>query len=104
MRPAALGVGNGQQAAPADEDLTRSVAAFLGHLSAARDCSEHTLTAYARDLRQFLNWLAAVLGAAPRLADVARLDAKGWRGFMAARRKAGLSSRSVARTIPALPA
>jgi len=104
MRPAALGVGDRHQAAPAGEDLTRSVAAFLGHLSAARDCSEHTLTAYARDLRQFLTWLGAVLGAQPRLADVARLDAKGWRGFMAARRKAGLSSRSLARTMSALRA
>ena len=43
-----------------------------------------------RDLRQFLAWLKVDLGHAPCLADLARLDAKMFRRFMAARRRDGL--------------
>ena len=64
----------------------------------------NTLQAYERDLRQFLAWLKAELGHAPCLADLARLDAKRFRAFMASRRRSGFASRSLARTMSALRA
>ena len=51
---------------------------------------------------QATGWLKSELGHAPCLADLARLDAKRFRAFMAHRRRAGLSSRSLARTMAAL--
>jgi integrase/recombinase XerC len=86
------------------EDLRVSLDAWFAHLQGERDSSPHTLAAYRRDLRQFLLWLSADLGQAPGTADLARLDAKRLRAFMAARRRAGLSSRSLARTMSALRA
>jgi integrase/recombinase XerC len=86
------------------EDLRVSLDAWFAHLQGERDRSPHTLAAYERDLRQFLLWLRADLGQAPGTADLACLDAKRLRAFMAARRRAGLSSRSLARTMSALRA
>ena len=86
------------------EDLRVSLGAWFAHLQGERDSSPHTLAAYERDLRQFLLWLRADLGRAPCTADLACLDAKRLRAFMAARRRAGLSSRSLARTMSALRA
>ena len=83
-------------------ELRACVAAWFVHLQG--DSSPHTLEAYERDLRQFLLWLRQSLGRAPCLQDVMSVDAKGLRAFMAARRRAGLASRSLARTMSALRA
>src|SRR5262245_45078049 len=86
------------------EDLRAGAEAWLTHLQHERGCTPNTLQAYARDLRQFLVWLEAELGHAPCLADLARLDAKRCRAFMAARRRSGFAGRSLARTMSALRA
>ena len=91
-------------ALPLGEDLRAAVGAWLAHLQHERGSTANTLDAYERDLRQFLVWLKADLGHAPCLADLARLDAKRFRAFMAARRRAGFASRSLARTMSALRA
>jgi integrase/recombinase XerC len=83
-------------------DLAAAVTGWLDHLSHTRGHSDATLEAYARDLRQFLSWLRQHLGHAPCLGDLGQLRAKGFRAFMASRRKAGLESRSLARTMSAL--
>lgn len=83
-------------------DLSDAVASWFAHLRHERDASEHTLAAYHRDLRDFLAWLKARLGHAPCLADLASLDAKAMRAFMTHRRRAGLTSRSLARSLSAL--
>ena len=75
---------------PLAEDLRDTVEGWLAHLAHERGATDNTLEAYERDLRQFLVWLKAELGHAPCLADLARLDAKRFRAFMAARRRAGL--------------
>jgi len=87
---------------PLADDARRSAEAWLVHLAHERGAAVNTLSAYERDLRQFLGWLRGELGHAPCLADLARLDAKRFRAFMAARRRAGAQSRSLARTMSAL--
>ena len=85
-------------------DLRQTLAGWFAHLAGERQSSPHTLAAYERDLRQFLHWLKEAQARPPALADLASLDAKRLRAFMAARRRAGLSSRSLARTMSALRA
>jgi integrase/recombinase XerC len=87
---------------PLDDDLRQAAAAWLAHLRYERGHAEKTLQAYDRDLRQFFAFLKGHLGHSPCLADLARLEAKTFRGFMAARRRNGLVSRSLARTMSAL--
>ena len=87
---------------PLSGDLHAAVADWFAHLQHGRGYSGATLDAYGRDLRQFLGWLRGHLGHAPCLGDLARMDAKGFRAFMSSRRRAGLESRSLARTMSAL--
>jgi integrase/recombinase XerC len=87
---------------PLGDDLRRTVEGWLAHLAHERGAADKTLEAYARDLRQFLAWLKGDLGYGPCLADLARLDAKLFRRFMAARRRDGMAGRSLARTMSAL--
>ena len=59
--------------------------------------SPKTLEAYARDVGQFLDFLAEHLGGAPSLKQLAKLTPADVRAFMAARRGDGLGSRSLMR-------
>jgi len=103
MRAAATGEGAGGEAAAATgEDLAAAAAAWADHLAHERGAADNTLEAYGRDVRQLLAWMEGDLGRPAGLADLARLDAKHFRAFMAARRRAGLSGRSLARTMSAL--
>ena len=83
-------------------DLAEAAAGWLGHLERERGYSGATLAAYERDLRQLTDFLAAHRGHAPCLGDFAALDVRTVRGFLAARRKQGVVSRSLARTLSAL--
>src|SRR5262249_32981115 len=85
-------------------DARRAAEGWLIYLAHERGAALHTLAAYERDLRQFLAWLGGELGHAPCLGDLAGLDARGFRAFMASRRRTGLSSRSLARTMSGLRA
>ena len=87
---------------PLSADLERAVEDWLAHLRHERGHAEKTLEAYARDVRQFLQYLEGHLGHGVCLADLARLDLKTFRGFLAARRRSGAVSRSLARTLSAL--
>jgi integrase/recombinase XerC len=87
---------------PLGDDLRRTAEGWLAHLAHERGAAGKTLEAYGRDLRQFLGWLKNDLGHAPCLADLARLDARLFRRFMAARRRDGLTGRSLARSMSAL--
>ena len=83
-------------------DLGAAAVRWLDHLQHGRGYADATCEAYRRDLHQFLGWLRQHLHHAPCLADLARLQPKDFRGFMAARRRSGLTSRSLARTMSAL--
>lgn len=89
-------------ALPLGDDLKRAIAAWLNHLEAERGQAAATRAAYERDLRQFLAFLKAHHGYPPSLADLARVDAKTFRAFLAKRRKSGTISRSLARSLSAL--
>jgi integrase/recombinase XerC len=83
-------------------DLRQTLTDWLDHLAHDRGHAELTRQAYERDLRQFFDYLGSRLGHPPCLGDLAMLDAKAFRGFMASRRQQGASSRSLARSLSAL--
>jgi integrase/recombinase XerC len=91
-------------ALPGAADVRAAAGAWLAHMAHEQGRADKTLEAYARDLTQFLGWLARELGRAPALSDLAGLDAGRFRAFMAARRRTGVSSRSLARGMSGLRA
>lgn len=84
------------------DDLTVAVERWLAHLQHERGQAELTQEAYRRDLTQFVAHLSRQLGRAACLDDLARTDAKVFRGFLAARRRHDVGSRSLARSLSAL--
>ncbi len=76
--------------------------AWLQHLSADTGCSDHTIEAYGRDVRQFLGWLKRDLGRIPCMDDLAQLDVRRFRAYLAARRRGKLGDRSLARCTSSL--
>lgn len=93
---------SGDAELPLGSDLHDVIGRWQRHLESERGQSPATRDAYARDLRQFLGFLKRHLGHPPCLGDLDRIDAKTVRAFLAARRKAGVVSRSLARTLSAL--
>ena len=79
--------------------VAAEIEGFIGHLGAERRMSPKTLEAYRRDVLQFLAFLAEHLGGAPSLKELAALEPADVRAFMAARRAAGIGSRSLMRTL-----
>lgn len=79
---------------------TDRIAQFLTHLEKERDVSPHTLTAYARDLGGFRDFLCVHLGEA----EVAweRVDRLIMRSWLAQLSRQGLSRRSSARALSAV--
>jgi integrase/recombinase XerC len=87
---------------PAGAEAGAALEAWLAHLAHELERADNTLLAYERDVRQFLAWLQRHLGRAPRLADLAHLDARKFRAFLASRRQGQAGSRSLARSLSAL--
>lgn len=104
MEPAAdMGRVSDEQAhLPLSGALNDAVARWLDHLAHERGHADLTREAYARDLRQFFSYLHTQLGYPPCLGDIARLEARTFRGFLASRRRQETSSRSLARSLSAL--
>lgn len=75
---------------------------FGQHLAGERRLSPKTVEAYGRDLDQFAEFLGGHLGRSVSLSDMAELRAADFRAFMAARRRGGLSARSLARSLSAI--
>lgn len=82
--------------------LHDAVVAWLQHLGEDTGCSAHTLDAYGRDVRQFLGWLKRDLGRPAGVDDLASLDVRRFRAYLAARRRAKLGDRSLARSTSSL--
>ncbi len=83
-------------------DAAEKIAAWVAHLRLEKQVSAHTLSAYVRDITQFARFLADHLGAAATLRDLETLKPMDFRSFMAARRAAGIESRSLARQLSAI--
>jgi len=83
-------------------DLAEAVAAWIEHLQHHRGVAELTIVAYERDLRQFAVFLHRTLRRPPTLGDIGAVDVRTFRSFLAARRREGTGSRSLARTMSAL--
>src|SRR5437016_5220605 len=80
-------------------DVAAEIVCWLTHLGAERRMSANTVEAYRRDLSQLLAFLAGHLGGAPSLAEIAALEPRDVRAFMAARRSGGISARSLMRSL-----
>jgi integrase/recombinase XerC len=88
--------------ASADATLSREMARWLSHLGAERRLSPKTLEAYARDLRQCLDFLCTQWGERVTLTRFAALEASDVRAFMAMRRADDVAGRSLMRALAGL--
>jgi integrase/recombinase XerC len=86
----------------ADGTLALEITRWLAHLRSERRLSPKTLEAYARDLRQCLDFLCAHWGARVTLARFAALEATDIRAFMAMRRADDIAGRSLMRALAGL--
>src|ERR1700760_672232 len=86
----------------ADETVAREMTRWLTHLRAERRLSPKTLEAYARDLRQCLDFLCEHWGMRVTLARFSALEATDIRAFMAMRRTEAIASRSLMRALAGL--
>lgn len=76
-------------------------APFAHYLARVRGLSEHTVTAYAKDVRQFAAWVKSERGAEVAAGDVDHVLV---RAFLGALRQRGYASRTVARKLASLRA
>jgi integrase/recombinase XerC len=88
--------------ASADPSIAQEMARWLSHLGAERRLSPKTLEAYARDLRQCLDFLCTHWGERVTLARFAALEATDIRAFMAMRRADDIAGRSLMRALAGL--
>lgn len=80
-------------------DLTGATGAWRQWLLSEKRASGHTLSAYERDLEQFLDFLQDHLGAAPGIPDLAALKPADFRGYLARRVSKGYAKSSTARAL-----
>jgi integrase/recombinase XerC len=86
----------------AAESIVQEMTRWLAFLRAERRLSPKTLEAYARDLRQFLEFLAEHRGARVTLAGFSAIEASDVRAFMAKRRADDIAGRSLMRALAGL--
>jgi integrase/recombinase XerC len=83
-------------------DAAAAAQGWLASLTSERRMSAKTLEAYARDMGQFVAFMAEHLGGAPSRNDLAQLTVSDFRAFLARRRKQGVESRTLARQLSSL--
>lgn len=83
-------------------DLLDAIGRWQAWIADERRASDHTLAAYSRDLSAFCDFLADHLGGQASLADLDRLTAADFRGFLAHRLSLGIGHSSLARCMSTL--
>src|SRR5690606_31377597 len=80
------------------------LAQWLAHLRDERRFAANSVEAYERDVAAFLDFLTGHLGAAATAADLAALEPRDLRAYLAFRRQGpdALSDRSIARALAAI--
>jgi integrase/recombinase XerC len=86
----------------ADDGIALQMTRWLSHLRAERRLSPKTSEAYARDVRQCLEFLCEHWGKRVTLSRFAALEASDVRAFMAMRRANEIGGRSLMRTLAGL--
>jgi integrase/recombinase XerC len=86
----------------ADDTLIPAMTQWLAHLRAERRLSPKTLEAYARDLRQCLQFLSEHFGERISLARFSAIETTDIRAFMAMRRADDIGGRSLMRALAGL--
>ncbi len=76
--------------------------AWITHLETERRMAAKTVEAYVRDCGQFFDFLQQHFGALVSISMLASLKVSDFRAFLANRRRAGTSSRSLARQLSAI--
>ncbi len=84
---------------PAEADLAEAALGWTRLMTVERRMSALSVEAYARDLRQFITFLAEYQGERPRLAAIDALTPADVRAFMARRRQAQVGNRSLLRQL-----
>ena len=87
---------------PAAPDLDALAQTWLQRFAHERQCSAHTLEAYARDVRQALELLSARNDGPLTIADFTALAPADLRAFLARRREKKVEQRSLQRAMSAL--
>ena len=82
--------------------LLKTIDDWRTWLTVERNCSDHTLDGYGRDLSAFLNFLLDHLGYRPGLQDLEKLKSSDFRAYLAKRNMDGLSKSSTARSVSTL--
>jgi integrase/recombinase XerC len=80
-------------------DLQAALDQWDSWLRHERRASAHTVSAYRRDLAEFLNFLSEHLGGLPTLNDLGALRTSDFRAWLAARAGRGLARSSTARAL-----
>lgn len=80
------------------------LAKFCTHLQGERRLADKTVEAYQRDISTFLGFITQHLGRAVKLGDLANLNIRDFRSYLAHRRRGtnGLSASSLARNLSSL--
>lgn len=84
------------------KDLPTLIALWRSYLQNERRLSDHSLAAYGQDLGFFIDFLSSHLDADITPKVLTGLHLRDFRAFMAHRRRAGCSARSVARNLSSL--
>ncbi len=87
---------------PAAADLNAKLLSWAQHLRHERQFSAHSLQAYTRDVRQFLSFYATRIGQAPTIEAFVVVAPADLRAFLARRRQADISGRSLMRALAGL--
>src|SRR5690606_18754988 len=85
-----------------DAFIQSQIAGWMRELGSVKRLAPKTLEAYARDLSQFMSFLAGHMGGPITLQSLRELRGADIRAFMARRREESLGSRSLARMLSSL--